>query len=786
VWIHGSDGSKGTGWVQDRARRRIVTAHHVVGDGNTVEVFIPTAANEQAHYLEHRERLRREGSVVRGRVIRRSPEMDLALVEVESLAEGTTALPLARSSARPGDRVHLVGNRYDTPVLWTYSSGTILQSQVLKEGYFCAGEQLAKGARVVTAQVPINEGDSGGALLNDRGEVVGVAAAVAWDVQGAGLFIDLPLLRAFLEEAPPEEGGGNEAGREVYRKGVAGLALVEGGDATAFASGCLIDRDRRLLLTTAEVLGRKETAIVTFPVYQGGEPVSEAAFYKANEDLLKRKGCRVRGCVLLTDQRRNLAMLELDSVPAEARAVPLAAAGPVPGQVVHVLGSPRRTAFRWAYAAAGVRQVGRVNLGLFSGPGDAAVLLLQAVLGEGEGGGPVLDNNGRLVGIVTGKSAPQQQISYALTRSEIEDFLTAARPLRQPRTAEELALRAEQFRKARHYERALRDLSEAVRLAPKSAAMHAERGRMLAALGRTEEALTECNEALRLDPRCTAALCVRGQVWCLRGDTARALIDADTALKQDHRLAAALAVRAHAKLLRGDLDGAIADADEAIWLDRYLPEALTYRGRAYTQKRAFERAIDDFTRALGLRPSDAEVHRRRGEAHWGRGDVAAALEDFTAALALDPKDAAAACGQGRCFAAQGDHGRARAAFQETLRMSPDCAPAWLGRGTEQLHRGRSTEAFADFAECLKRQPSLASEILAAVEARATALTDDPEPCIAVCRSGLEVVRTAISAHTEAERCLARALAAARAEPDPRRRAANLRAAVADVRERLGE
>ena len=106
VWIHGSDGSKGTGWVQDRARRRIVTAHHVVGDGNTVEVFIPTAANEQAHYLEHRERLRREGSVVRGRVIRRSPEMDLALVEVESLAEGTTALPLARSSARPGDRVH--------------------------------------------------------------------------------------------------------------------------------------------------------------------------------------------------------------------------------------------------------------------------------------------------------------------------------------------------------------------------------------------------------------------------------------------------------------------------------------------------------------------------------------------------------------------------------------------------------------------------------------------------------------------------------------------------------
>ena len=63
--------------------------------------------------------------------------------------------------------------------------------------------------------MPINEGDSGGPLVNERGEVVGVAAAVAWESHGAGLFIDVRHVRELLgvpapaapSDAPPDAAG---------------------------------------------------------------------------------------------------------------------------------------------------------------------------------------------------------------------------------------------------------------------------------------------------------------------------------------------------------------------------------------------------------------------------------------------------------------------------------------------------------------------------------------------------------------------------------------------------
>ena len=37
------------------------------------------------------------------------------------------ALPLAADGARPGDRIHLVGCRYDIDALWAYSGGDVSQ-----------------------------------------------------------------------------------------------------------------------------------------------------------------------------------------------------------------------------------------------------------------------------------------------------------------------------------------------------------------------------------------------------------------------------------------------------------------------------------------------------------------------------------------------------------------------------------------------------------------------------------------------------------------------------------
>ncbi len=162
AWVHAPDQGKGTGWVIDRSRRWLVTNYHVVGETKTVEVFFPvTGMSDRAAYLEKRPQLEKDGYVVRGKVLRRNPDIDLALIELASLPPGVGELRLADASAQPGDRIYLIGNRYDCDPLWVHTGGTVRLRLVWKEGYFNGGKQLAKGVQVVLTQAQICEGDSG-------------------------------------------------------------------------------------------------------------------------------------------------------------------------------------------------------------------------------------------------------------------------------------------------------------------------------------------------------------------------------------------------------------------------------------------------------------------------------------------------------------------------------------------------------------------------------------------------------------------------------------------------
>lgn len=266
AWVQSADRARGTGFVVDVTRRRLVTCEHVVGENDTVEVTFPWREKElvtsRRRYVEQMPELRRLGLVVRGKVIRRRSHADLALIELDRLPKGVAAIPLAEASAGPGDTVRLVGNRSDVESLWTHAAGSVRAVRTLREGYFSAGRNLARGAKTLLAGVPINEGDSGGPLVNQHAAIVGVAAAVAWEAQGAGLFIDLSELQALLEEpAPPRK----HSSRPSYSRAARSTVVVqyEGGPRRA---GILLDRERGLILTTARAVAKEATIEVVFPV----------------------------------------------------------------------------------------------------------------------------------------------------------------------------------------------------------------------------------------------------------------------------------------------------------------------------------------------------------------------------------------------------------------------------------------------------------------------------------------------------------------------------------------
>ncbi len=668
------------------------------------------------------------------------------------------------------------------------------QHLVWKEGYFNGGKQLAKGVQVVLTQAPINEGDSGAPVVNERGEVIGVAAAVVWEAHGGGLLIDASEVRRFVGEhdgkgsatdPPPDK---ERPPRDLYRQGLRSFALVQTAAGEKRASGWIVDRERRLLLTTADAVGRYEKADATFPLTQADGVLAEYAFYRDQQPLLKNKGYRVNGVVLHVDLRRNLALVELSSLPDDVTAAHLASVPALPGDPLHFLSNPQRLEALWIYSGGSLRQLGHFNLGQTMDGPDPAVLIVQAPLGEGDAGGLALDGRGDVAGIISGKVGPQQQVAFCLAAAEIQAFLDANRPRWDPKSAADLCTRGVLFVKAGQLDRALRDFDEAVRLDPKQANAYSERGNVYRLQGKFDDALADCDRALRLDPKLVTAYCHRAEAWVAKGEAAKAIADCDAALKRDDNCALAYCVRADARRLLGDLDRALSDCDEAIWHDRRLAAAPLLKGRILVQKDDLPGAVAAYTSALQLDPQLAEGYRRRADAQWARSDVTAALSDYAEALKLRPDDAPSRLGHGRCEAARGDHDAALADFTATIRLDANLVAAYVDRGTEQLRRADLDKGFADFGTALAKQPAAAADVLAAVERRAAEMLkddkEDPENICLLCRRGLLAVRPALAGREGIVANLDAMLLVADKITDARKQAVALRTAIATIRGKL--
>ncbi len=664
-WVLAADAGKGTGWIIDRSRRRLITCAHVVGDNKTIDVVFPVRQNDsivadRAYYFEHMTDLRAAGKVVRGSVLKCNRAVDLALVELDSLPAGVEELPLAADGARPGDRVQLIGCRYDVDALWAHSGGAVSQVETLHKGYFSGGKEYAKGASVLTAYVPINEGDSGGPLVNEGGAVVGVAAAVAWEHNAAAIFIDAAEARALAEYMGPI-GPKSPIGpikttffvppREVYQQGLRSLALVRTDGERGF-SAWVFDRSRRLMLTTAEAVGKHETVEVVFPIFHGEDAVSDAAAYRDEWPILKKRGVLTTGAVLVTDARRNLSVVEVETVPTAATDARFAAASPAPGDSLHALTSPNRLDVLWVYTACALRQVGRANLGQTRDGPDPAVLIVQAPLTEGDGGGPLLNDAAELVGVVTGRIGPQQQVAYCLPIDEVRAFLNENRLRWEPASAAALVERGEVFLKARQFARAHADFDAALRLDRRYAPAMSASGHAHYVEGDDNGAIRDCALAVEWDPKLAAAYTWRAAALNRKGEARKAAADCDSALALNPQNAMAFAVRGNAYRLLSDLVRAQKDCDEAIWLDRQLSWGYLYRGQVYAQKGELEQAIADYSRAIQFDERLSEAYRRRGDAEWRKSDVAASLKDYEQALVLDPKDALALQGRDRALAVQ--------------------------------------------------------------------------------------------------------------------------------------
>jgi serine protease Do len=124
------------------------------------------------------------------RLVGRDPEVDLALLKIEAKEKFPT-LPLGDSDRmRVGEWVCAIGN----PLAYEH---TVTVGVVSAKGRRLGGEGLDS---YIQTDAAINFGNSGGPLLNARGEVIGINTAISSQGQNIGFAIPINLAREALPQ----------------------------------------------------------------------------------------------------------------------------------------------------------------------------------------------------------------------------------------------------------------------------------------------------------------------------------------------------------------------------------------------------------------------------------------------------------------------------------------------------------------------------------------------------------------------------------------------------------
>lgn len=156
----------------------ILTNSHVVSNGDASEINVLLSDNK----------------TVKAKLVWNDTTLDLAIIKVE--ANNLSPIDLGDSDkVKVGDKAVAIGNPLGLQLQSTVTSGII--SGLNRTVSFENGAQMDG---LMQTDAAINAGNSGGALLNSRGELVGINTAKAGNSDGIGFAIPVNLAKKVIKE----------------------------------------------------------------------------------------------------------------------------------------------------------------------------------------------------------------------------------------------------------------------------------------------------------------------------------------------------------------------------------------------------------------------------------------------------------------------------------------------------------------------------------------------------------------------------------------------------------
>jgi tetratricopeptide (TPR) repeat protein/WD40 repeat protein len=220
--------------------------------------------------------------------------------------------------------------------------------------------------------------------------------------------------------------------------------------------------------------------------------------------------------------------------------------------------------------------------------------------------------------------------------------------------------RAGAYQLEKKWDLAIQDYTDAIKLAPKNAAYHNDRGQALVAAKKVDAAITDFQQAINLQPGFSGAY---------------------------HNLANAYFNGNHFDLAEPNYELAISNAPRRFW-DNYNPLGLS---KYYLGK--YEAAIENYNIALDLVPpqDSAPILNNRAAAYREMGNPRAAMADLDKAIELAPNFGRAYYNRANVFRWLGDNESAERDYRKALELEPSgqtalAANCWLDVSTGALDK----------------------------------------------------------------------------------------------------
>jgi len=305
------------------------------------------------------------------------------------------------------------------------------------------------------------------------------------------------------------------------------------------------------------------------------------------------------------------------------------------GETLYCIGNP--LGLEYSFSNGMLSAVREIN--------DIKYLQFTAPISPGNSGGPLVNSQGQVIGVVTFLMEGGQNLNFAIAINEIKPFISNQIKMTFQDFVEKVSQADYYFTEGYKYflqddySKAIEYYQKVIQIKPNNPDVYSNLGVSYSALGQYQQAIEYYQKAIQINSNYVNAYNNLSVVYCTLGQFQQAIEYGQKALHLDPDYALAYNNLGNAYNELGQYQQAIEYIKKAIELDPNLADAYYNLAISYNSLGQFQQAIEYYQKTIQINPNHTLVYNNLSITYFALGQSQQAIEYCQKAIQLDPNHA---------------------------------------------------------------------------------------------------------------------------------------------------